>query len=68
MSRRKFLTDWIDGTIAALATLCGRDDFYDAVAAATKKQFDALVKAGFTEDQATRIVAGMSSKSDGGTK
>ena len=64
----KALTDWIDGTIAVLKTLCSRDDFYKAVAVSTKKQFDALVKAGFTEDQATRIVAGMSSKSDGGGK
>lgn len=64
----KALTDWIDGTIAVLNTLCGRDDFYDAVAASTKKQFDALVKVGFTEDQATRIVTGMSSKSDGRAK
>ena len=62
------LTDWIDGTVAVLNTLCSRDDFYEAVAASTKKQYDALVKAGFTEDQATRIVAGMSSKSDRGTK
>lgn len=64
----KALADWIDGTVAVLNTLCSRDDFYEAVAASTKKQYDALVKAGFTEDQATRIVAGMSSKSDRGTK
>lgn len=62
----KTLTDWIDNTIAVLTTLCGRDDFYDAVAASTKKQFDALVESGFTEDQATRIAAGMASKSDRG--
>jgi hypothetical protein len=55
---------WIDGAIKALRTLGSRDDFYEAVAASTKKQFDALVKVGFTEDQATRIVAGFSSKSD----
>jgi len=64
----KALIDWIDGTIAVLNTLCSRDDFYDAVAASTKRQFDALVKVGFTEDQAIRIVAGMSSKSDGRAK
>jgi SOS response regulatory protein OraA/RecX len=65
---KKELIDWIDGTISVLNTLYTRDDFYDAVAASTKKQFDALVRAGFSEDQATRIVSGMSSKSDGGTK
>lgn len=59
---------WIDGAIEALRTLSSRDDFYEAVAASTRKQFDALVKAGFTEDQATRIVAGFSSKSDTAAK
>ena len=59
---------WIDSAIDALRTLSGRDDFYEAVAASTRKQFDALVKAGFTEDQATRIVAGFSSKSDTAAK
>ena len=39
-------------------------DFCEAVAISTKKQFDALVKVGFTEDQATRIDAGFSSRSD----
>ena len=62
------LTGWIDGTIEVLRTLSSRDDFYEAVAVSTKKQFDALVKAGFTEDQATRIVAGFSSKSDASAK
>ena len=41
-----------------------REDFYEAVAISTKKQFDALIKAGFTKDQATRIIAGFSSKND----
>ena len=58
------LTGWIDGTIEVLRALSSRDDFYEAVAVSTKKQFDALVKAGFTEEQSTRIVAGFSSKSD----
>jgi len=64
----KALTGWIDGTIGVLNTLSTRDDFYAAVANSTRKQFEALVKTGFTEDQATRIVAGFSSKSDGTAK
>ncbi|MBT3273379.1 MAG: hypothetical protein HN368_09505 [Spirochaetales bacterium] len=62
------MNEWINGTVEILRTLSGRDDFYEAVAVSTKKQFDALVKAGFTEDQATRIVAGFSSKSDGAAR
>jgi hypothetical protein len=62
------LTGWVDGAIEVLRTLSSRDDFYEAVAVSTKKQFDALVKAGFTEEQATRIVAGFSSKSDAAAK
>ena len=55
---------WIDSAVATLKALSLREDFYEAVAISTKKQFDALIPAGFTEDQATRIVAGFSSKND----
>ena len=55
---------WIDGAVAALKAISVREDFYEAVAISTKKQFDALIKVGFSEDQATRIAAGFSSKSD----
>lgn len=56
--------DWIDGAVVALKAISLREDFYEAVAISTKKQFDALVAVGFTEEQATRIVAGFSSKND----
>ena len=56
--------DGIDGAIAVLKAISMRDDLQEAIAVLTKKQFDALVKVGFTEDQATRIVAGMASKPD----
>ena len=55
---------WVDGAITSLKALSTRKDFYETVAISTKKQFDALVKVGFTAEQATRIVAGFSSKSD----
>jgi hypothetical protein len=64
MMAEQSLPNWIDGAVAVLKALSVREDFYEAVAISTKKQFDALIKAGFTEDQATRIVAGFSSKND----
>ena len=64
MMAEQSLPSWIDGAVAALKAISMREDFYEAVAISTKKQFDALIKVGFTEDQATRIVAGFSSKSD----
>ena len=64
----KKLTNWINGTVAVLRTLSGREDFYEAVAISSRRQYEALVKAGFTEDQATRIVAGFSAKSDPAVK
>ena len=56
--------DWVDAAVAFLEHMNQRDDLFDAIAAANKKQFDALVRAGFGEDQAIRIVAGMASKPD----
>lgn len=54
----------LNGVISWLKALHERDDYFDTIAIVTKKQFDSLVKAGFTEDQATRIVAGFASKPD----
>ena len=56
--------DWVDAAVAFLEHMNQRDDLFDAVAALNKKKFDALVRAGFGEDQAIRIVAGMASKPD----
>ena len=61
---KKSKTDGIDAVIAWLNVNSSRDDFHEAVATFVKKQFDALIKVGFTEDQATRIVAAFNSKSD----
>ena len=56
--------DWMDGAVAFIEHMNQRDDLFDAIAALNKKKFDALVRTGFTEDQASRIVAGMASKPD----
>ena len=56
---KESLSQGIDGAVAALKALSLRHDFYEAVALSTKKPLDALVKAGFTEEQATCIVCGI---------
>lgn len=54
----------LDVAVHNLRELNQRNDFFSEVAAAMKNHFDALVKTGFTEEQAIRIVAGFASKSD----
>ena len=56
--------DWVDAAVAFLEHMNQRDDLFDAIAAVNKKQFDALVRAGFRKDHAALIVAGMASKPD----
>jgi hypothetical protein len=56
--------DWVDAAVAFLEHMNQRDDLFDAIAATNKKQFDALVRAGFRKDHAALIVAGMASKPD----
>jgi hypothetical protein len=56
--------DWVDAAVAFLEHMNQRDDLFDAIAAANKKQFDALVRAGFRKDHAALIVGGMASKPD----
>ncbi len=62
--KEKDSADWMDAAVAFIEHMNQRDDLFDAVAAANKKQFDALVRAGFREDHAALIVAGMASKPD----
>ena len=62
--KEKDSADWMDGAVAFIEHMNQRDDLFDAIAALNKKQFDALVRTGFREDQAIRIVAGMASKPD----
>ena len=38
------------------------EEFFETVASIMKKLYDALLRAGFTEEQATRIVAGFAAK------
>ena len=38
------------------------DEFFETVASIMKKLYDALLKAGFTEKQAVRIVSGFAAK------
>ena len=40
------------------------DEFFDVVASMMKKLYDALLREGFTEDQAVQIVAGFAAKSN----
>ena len=54
--------DWMDAAVAFLEHMNQRDELFDVIAAANKKQFDALLRAGFGEDHAALIVAGMASK------
>ena len=55
--KEKDSADWMDGAVAFIEHMNQRDDLFDAIAALNKKQFDALVRTGFREDQAIRIVA-----------
>jgi hypothetical protein len=56
--------DGLDVAIAHLGKLNLRGDFFDTVAHTMKNYFDALIRVGFTEDQAIRIVAGFAAKPD----
>jgi hypothetical protein len=48
-----------EALLEILRNLGDNDEVFELRARSKKKMFDALVKAGFTEDQAIRIVAGM---------
>ena len=54
----------LDVAVSHLKSLGRRKDFFEAVAQTMKSYYDALVRAGFTEDQATQIVAGFAAKPD----
>ena len=56
--------DGLDVAVSHLKNLSQRQDFFEAVAQTMKSYWDALVGAGFTEDQATQIVAGFAAKPD----
>lgn len=56
--------DGLDVAVSHLDRLNQRQDFFDVVARTMKNYYDALIGAGFTEDQATRIVAGFAAKPD----
>ena len=54
----------LDGVISWLNGLNEREDFFETIAQTLRNYCAALVKTGFTDDQATRIVAGLAAKSD----
>ena len=56
--------DGLDLAVSHLKNLSQRGDFFEAVAQTMKSYFDALVNVGFTEGQATQIVAGFAAKPD----
>jgi len=51
-------TEMLEMLLEFLREIEKRDEFFDLMARVHKKSFDAMVKAGFTEDQAIRIIAG----------
>ena len=56
--------DGLDVAVSHLKNLCQRQDFFESVAQTMKSYWDALIGTGFTEDQATQIVAGFAAKPD----
>jgi len=56
--------DGLDVAVSHLKKLNQRQDFFEAVAQTMKNYRDALVGAGFTEDQAAKVVAGFAGKPD----
>lgn len=48
----------IERLIELLKEVEENDEFFDLMAHLIKKMYDALIKAGFTEEQAIKIVAG----------
>ncbi|KKR48950.1 MAG: hypothetical protein UT86_C0002G0125 [Candidatus Magasanikbacteria bacterium GW2011_GWC2_40_17] len=48
----------VEDLLEVLKEVVESDELFEVLARATKKAYDAMVKAGFTEEQATRIVAG----------
>jgi hypothetical protein len=56
--------DGLSVAVSHLNKLNQRQDFFETVAQTMRNYYDALVRAGFTEDQATQIVAGFAAKPD----
>ena len=54
--------EMVDKMMAILKRINETDEFFQTVASMMKKLHGALVKAGFTEEQATQIVAGFAAK------
>jgi len=52
----------VDNILKMLKRFNETDEFFETVASMMKKLYDALVKAGFSEDQAAQIVAGFAAK------
>jgi hypothetical protein len=55
------MDEMLDQMIAMLRTMLKRDELFEIGAQMVKKSYDAMIKAGFTEDQALKIVAGQGS-------
>ena len=52
----------VEKILTMLKGINASDEFFEMVAGMMKKLHDALIKAGFSEDQATQIVSGFAAK------
>lgn len=56
------MSEMIEMILGMLKEMNGNDEFFEIIASMMRKFYDALLKEGFTEKQAIRIVAGIAAR------